>query len=97
VERKETSGNIENRWLEFYQSFIIEHRDFVKALMEAHPNLSSAQYKVCAYLHAGFSTQKISEELALSLRSIENQRYRLRKKFNLRSEEKLEAFLMKYE
>lgn len=86
----------ETNWIQFYNQFAGNHDQFIKALSEEIPNLTSTQFKVCVYLRAGYSTREIADDLRVSVRAVENHRYRLRKRMNLSHSESLTTHLMKY-
>lgn len=87
----------ETDWLQFYGEFIKLNGDFIKKITEEFPDLTNAQFKLCTYIHAGCNTKEISQLMQLSVRSIENHRYRLRKKLKMKNKENLTAFLINYE
>jgi DNA-binding CsgD family transcriptional regulator len=78
---------IEPRLDKFYNSFITK-------LREAHPDLSLSEIKIATYVRMNLSTKEIAEFMNKTNRAIENDRYRLRKKINLESNESLQNYLM---
>ena len=64
--------------------------DFFKTLISLHPELSSTDLQLCAYIKLNQSNHDIASIKNLSLRSVESQRYRLRKK--LKIEKTLDLF-----
>lgn len=83
-------------WLDFFNRIVDNNSDFLQKLAKDNPCLTSSQFKVCAYLRTGHSTKEIANALALTKRSVENHRYRLRKLMKLTEKESLTAHLMKY-
>jgi len=72
-------------------SFVLKFHEyfhfFVASLDElASPTLNSAEMEVCAYTKLQFSTKDIALYLKRSIRSVENRKYRIRKKLGLSSE-----------
>lgn len=68
------------------------HNDFLKTLKETFPLLAPTDLKLCAYLRLNLSTKAIADLLNLSVRGVESNRYRLRKKLNLANEVSLADF-----
>jgi DNA-binding CsgD family transcriptional regulator len=69
-------------------SFMLKFHDhfffFVARLHEmAEPGLNGAEMQICAYTKLHFSTKDIAMYLKCSVRSIENKKYRIRKKLKL--------------
>lgn len=84
----------QNIWNEFNQIFKNIHSDFYSKLLEVCPDLTSTEIKTAALLKLNLTTKEIA---ALSFKSeggVKTTRYRLRKKLNLGSDEKLIPFLM---
>jgi tetratricopeptide (TPR) repeat protein/DNA-binding CsgD family transcriptional regulator len=83
----------EESWQVFEQQFNTVHRDFMKNLAERYPTLTPMELKLCALTRIDLSTKDIAHLLFVSVRNVQNHRYRLRKKFGLASEENLTLFL----
>ncbi|TJY60107.1 tetratricopeptide repeat protein [Sphingobacterium alkalisoli] len=60
----------------------------------AFPELVSSELEICAYLKLNLDTKEISRYTYRSIRSIENRRYRVRKKLNLSPDTDLKNFLL---
>ncbi len=71
------------KWEEYDKYFHDVHPDFVKDLLEKYPDLSRTETKICSLLKVGLTTREIASILNLSDRSVENHRYRIRKKLAL--------------
>ncbi len=80
-------------WEQFVYHFEQVHEDFFHRLRDKHPNLTSRDHKLCAYLRMNLSTKEIASILNITVRSAEVSRYRLRKKLGLESNEKLDEYL----
>ena len=79
---------------EFSLRFQEVHAGFYEKLLLAHPDLSQSDLKLCAFLRLNMSTKDISELTGQQLASIDQARYRLRKKLGLsNSETNLVTFL----
>jgi len=67
----------------FKSNFDLIHKDFFKLLDERHPGLTRNDKILCAYLKMNFSSKEIAPLFNISIRGVEVNRYRLRKKMNL--------------
>jgi DNA-binding CsgD family transcriptional regulator len=70
------------------------HSGFYKKLIEICPDISSSEIKIAALLKLNLTSKEISAITYKSESGIKTTRYRLRKKLNLSSDEKLIPFLM---
>lgn len=68
---------------EFSLRFQEVHAGFYEKLLQAHPDLSQNELKLCAFLRLNMSTKDIAELTGQQLASIDKARYRLRKKLAL--------------
>ena len=59
------------------------------------PELNVSDKKLCAYLKMDLSSKDIAPLLNMSVRSVETNRYRLRKKMDLDRDVKLSEFLQR--
>lgn len=75
------------------EQFDLIHNNFMKRLSEKHPDLSTNERMMCAYLKMNLSSKEIAPLLNISLRGVETIRYRLRKKFELERDESLIDYL----
>lgn len=69
------------------------YNNFVSRLKEKHPDLNLSEIKIAAYVRMNLSTKEISEFMHKTTRAIENDRYRLRKKIGLDTNDSLKAYL----
>jgi hypothetical protein len=92
---QELRNNTDNKMLnDFSLRFQEVHAGFYEKLLLAHPDLSQNELKLCAFLRLNMSTKDISELTNQQLASIDQARYRLRKKLGLsNSETNLVTFL----
>ncbi|HEY6171026.1 MAG TPA: LuxR C-terminal-related transcriptional regulator, partial [Candidatus Kapabacteria bacterium] len=79
-------------WEEFDRHFHDAHPDFTKNLLERFPELTPMEAKICTLLKVALTSKEIAHILVLSERSVENHRYRLRKKMGL-GEQNISQFL----
>ena len=92
---RELRDNTDNKMLnDFSMRFQEVHAGFYEKLLLAYPDLSQNELKLCAFLRLNMSTKDISELTNQQLASIDQARYRLRKKLGLsNSESNLVTFL----
>lgn len=83
-------------WEIFEESFNRVHDDFFKRLMQQYPDLTQGDLRLAAYLKMNLSSKEIAPLLNISVRGIENKRYRLRKKLGLPEEANLAEFIMAF-
>jgi len=81
-------------WEVFEQNFNQVHDAFFKKLLQRFPDLTPGDLKLAACLKMNLSSKEISPLLNISIRGVENKRYRLRKKLNLPADENLAEFMM---
>ncbi|MCK6693750.1 MAG: hypothetical protein L6Q97_16840, partial [Thermoanaerobaculia bacterium] len=83
-------------WEIFEESFNRVHDDFFKRLMHDFPGLTPGDLRLAAYLKMNLSSKEIAPLLNISVRGVENKRYRLRKKLGLPEEANLTEYIMAY-
>ncbi len=88
--------SLDNNWNKFEKNFDMVYVDFLKKLDEHHPELSITDKKLCAYLKMGLSSKEIAPLLNITVRSVEMNRYRVRKKLGLNREDNLMDYLNRY-
>ena len=77
--------NISNHddWQIFETNFERAHEQFFTKIKEKYPDLTTGDLRLCAYLRMNLSSKEIAPLLGISVRGVENHRYRLRKKLGL--------------
>jgi len=91
-ELKKTSD--EKIWKEFALRFNQTNSDFYDKLLSSFPDLTQNELKLCAYLRLNMSSKDIAEITGQQLHTLENARYRLRKKLGIAgSDSNLTTFL----
>ncbi|MCD4789251.1 MAG: hypothetical protein K8R37_04565, partial [Bacteroidales bacterium] len=85
----------QNIWSEFDKIFKNIHSGFYNKILEICPDLTATEIKTAALLKLNLTTKEIAAITFKSEGGIKTTRYRLRKKLNLLSDEKLVTFLMK--
>ncbi|NNF19490.1 MAG: two component regulator three y domain-containing protein, partial [Flavobacteriaceae bacterium] len=86
--------NNEDDWKIFEEAFNNADKDFLKRIKEIHPELTSNDLRLCAYLRLNLSSKEIAPLLNISVRSVEVKRYRLRKKMSLPRENSLSDYIL---
>ncbi|AZQ42838.1 helix-turn-helix and ligand-binding sensor domain-containing protein [Nonlabens ponticola] len=82
-----------NDWHLFESKFNSLNEDFFNNLSRKFPKLTSKDQKLCAYIKIGLTSKEIAPLLGITKRSVELQRYRLRKKLNLDTDITFPEFL----
>ena len=82
-------------WELLEESFNNVHGNFFKKLKNEYPGLTPGDLRLAAYLKMNLSSKEIAQLLNLSLRGVENKRYRLRKKLGLPEDANLAEFMIK--
>ena len=88
--------NISNHddWKTFDTNFERAHEQFIKKLKSEYPKLTPSDLRLCAYLRMNLSSKEIAPLLGISVRGVENHRYRLRKKMELDIDVNLSEVMM---
>lgn len=77
----------------FLSRFIEVYPEFYNQLITNYPSLTTADLKLCALMKLDFSTKEIAEISYSSLRTVQNRKYKLRKKFHLSTEENINQWI----
>lgn len=83
-------------WAAFEAGLGAPHAAFLETLAGRYPDLSPTETKLCVLLRADLATRDIAALLYVSERTVENHRYRLRKKLNLPASANLNALLKSF-
>ena len=86
--------NSDDDWKMFLIKFEEKHTGFFKRLKELYPQLTNTDLRLCACLRLNLETKEIASLMNLSIRTVENNRYRLRKKLNIASTQNLIEFFL---
>lgn len=86
----------EKEWEDFEQLYDQAHGDFFKRLKADYPQLTPSDLRLCAYLRMNLSSKEIAPLLSISVRGVEERRYRLRKRLNLSTDTNLTEMIMTY-
>ncbi len=88
--------DIDEDWKMFLIQFEQKHTGFFKHLKEKYPDLTPNDLKLCACLKLNLSSKDIASLLSISIRGVENSRYRLRKKLGISQEQNLNEFFLNF-
>lgn len=84
----------EDDWKMFLIKFEQKHTNFFKNLKKDYPQLTPTDLKLCACLKLNLNSKDIASLMNISVRAIENNRSRLRKKLNIPANLHLNDFFM---
>ena len=93
IKKIDTSISHNDEWKVFEYNFNQVHEEFFNKLKTKHPKLTVKDLRLCAYIKMNLSTKEIAPLLNISIRGVETQRYRLRTKLGLDSEQSLTEYL----
>jgi tetratricopeptide (TPR) repeat protein len=82
-------------WTKFEAQFTEAHPEFGSKLNEKFPDLSPAEVRLCKLLRLDLKSSEIARLFCLSERTIETQRFAVRKKLGLKREESIADALAK--
>jgi tetratricopeptide (TPR) repeat protein len=80
-------------WEDYKVQFTNVYPNFVDSLVSYNPDITNSDIKLCCYLKMNMNTKDIAQLFGLTVRAIENKRYRLRKKLFLDKETSLMTFI----
>ncbi|MFU8860144.1 MAG: triple tyrosine motif-containing protein [Cyclonatronaceae bacterium] len=86
----------EHEWEVFEQLYDQAHGDFFKRLKKEYSQLTPSDLRLCAYLRMNLSSKEIAPLLSISIRGVEERRYRLRKRLNLSTDTNLTELIMTF-
>jgi DNA-binding CsgD family transcriptional regulator len=91
-------GNIsgEDDWNVFEHNFNLAHETFFRRLKNEYPKLTPSDLRLCAFLRINLTSKEIAPLLGISVRGVENHRYRVRKKLNLPADTDLTEFILSF-
>lgn len=86
--------NSDDDWKMFLIKFEEKHNGFFRKMKILYPQLTNNDLRLCACLRLNLETKEIASLMNLSIRTVENSRYKLRKKLNLSPSANLNEFFM---
>ncbi|PZR24051.1 MAG: hypothetical protein DI539_01155 [Flavobacterium psychrophilum] len=92
--QKLNTHKIGEEYLEVFDvNFEKVHHNFFEELKKLNPTLTKRELRLCAFVKMNLTNKEISPLLNISLRGVENARYRIRKKLEVAHEDNFVAFL----
>ncbi len=85
--------HVNNNWGVFKVHFEKVHPTFFIELIKIQPNLTQGEMRLCAYIKMNLTTKEIANLLNISDRSIQTNRYRLKKKLGLDTQLNLISYI----
>ncbi len=83
-------------WDKFEHQFNKSHDNFLERFKQAYPDLSKRELRLCAYLRMGLSNSEISILLNVTIRTVEQSRYRIRKKVVLEDRQSFTKMILRF-
>lgn len=80
-------------WEKLKIHFVKMHPSFFKKLINKSSKITAKDLRHCAYIKLGFSAKETSDLLGTLPRSIEQARFRIKKKLNLPNDQKLKDYI----
>ncbi|MEG0947916.1 MAG: hypothetical protein RR303_00090 [Bacteroidales bacterium] len=90
----ENNMDTQEDWKMFLLKFEEKHTGFFKKLKEMHPQLTNNDLRLCACLKLNMDTKDIASLMCISVRAVENNRYRIRKKLDIPSAQNLNEYFV---
>lgn len=95
VQKIDDNMTSQDEWKVFETNFERAHEQFMKTLKDNYPDLTASDLRLCAFLRMNLSSKEVAPLLGISVRGVENHRYRLRKKLNLDADSNLTEFIIR--
>jgi len=86
----------EHDWEMFENLFDQAYENFFKRRKSGYPDLTPSDLKLCAYLRMNLSSKEIAPLINITVRGVEERRYRLRKRLNLQGDQNLTEFILSF-
>ena len=95
VQKIDDNMSSHDEWKVFEANFERAHEQFMKTLQEKYSDLTPSDLRLCAFLRMNLASKEIAPLMGISVRGVENHRYRLRKKLNLDADSNLTEFIIR--
>ena len=83
----------EDEWESFKIHFEKVHPGFFTVLKEKHPNLTTNDLKLCAYIRIGLNIKQIAQMTAVLPATIKTNRYLLKKKLQIDEDMSIDDYI----
>ena len=90
----EDSKKSDVEWEQFEKLFYQAHEDFFNRLKSYSNDLTKCDLRLASYLRLNLSSKEIAPLLNISVRGVEERRYRLRKRLGLLPDQSLSEFIL---
>lgn len=95
VQKIDENITSQDNWKVFDANFNKTHEQFMKKLKDNYQDLTPSDLRLCAFLRLNLASKEIAPLLGISVRGVENHRYKLRKKLNLEADGNLTEFIIR--
>jgi DNA-binding CsgD family transcriptional regulator len=95
VQKIDDNMSSQDEWKVFEANFERAHEQFMKTLNDRFKDLTPSDLRLCAFLRMNLASKEIAPLLGISVRGVENHRYRLRKKLNLDGDDNLTDYIIR--
>lgn len=89
----ESEVNNEKKEFLFHKLFSEIHQDFIARITEQYPTLTSNDIRLLSFIRVNLETREVANLMNISSKSVDTNRYRLRKKLGLPREAELNQFV----
>ncbi|GAB4409397.1 MAG: hypothetical protein OHK0039_13040 [Bacteroidia bacterium] len=89
----DTALKDEDYWQQFNLYFDEVDKHFLQWIQQQHPSLTQNDLRICALIRLNLTNKEIASLLNISVRGIEQSRYRLKKRLGLLPEQSLSQYL----
>lgn len=96
VRKLEKELKSEDYWKEFNLYFNQVDSNFGQELLKKHPELTPNDLRICSLIRINLTTKEIASLLNISVRGVEQSRYRLRKRLGLGSNDNLVKYISSF-
>jgi len=93
IQEIDTEISSDKDWKHIEPQLDITYNNFITKLREKHPDLTLSEIKIAAYVRMSLSNKEMAEYMHKTVRAIENDRHRLRKKLGLEASDSLREYL----
>lgn len=97
IKKIDTNIAGDDDWKLFEHNFNKAHETFLQNLKNEYPELTPSDLRLCAFLRINLTSKEIAPLLGISVRGVENHRYRVRKKLNLSGDTDLTEFILSWQ
>jgi DNA-binding CsgD family transcriptional regulator len=97
IKKIDTNISGDDDWKLFEHNFNQAHETFLQNMKSEYPELTPSDLRLCAFLRINLTSKEIAPLLGISVRGVENHRYRVRKKLNLSADTDLTEFILEWQ